>query len=757
MLNYILKAAAHRKGVGSVPLLLAILFFFAGCSSQNSNKLSVSSSGITVSVNPKKGIYHIHANQLDWNFSGKVGGSLSNVRTSAGSDSIGSYKAVRFSWKADNAYEGSIRRYNDKPVVLFSLTTPQKAGHIKAQFPAFTTFPASMHHYSFGNTAFAPPEFKLTQTSTPWLFFNNDDKAFILSPASDFIVSKMSGGQDTLASGLNPKLQNLPAHFTHKTLLVISGDIHSAWQQWGGAMRALHGRKRPGNESGPILKYYGYWTDNGADYYYNFDKSKGYGGTLRAVKKQYQKEGIPMGYMQLDSWWYEKSIYGPSGKPNAGHKNREMSNQGSWNNYGGMLTYRADKHVFPHGLKQFGHSLGLPLVVHNRWIDPHSPYRKKYNITGFAAVDSSFWNHIAGFIKSAGVAVYEQDWLNVIYNHTPKMASDLSVGNAFTGDMAKAMKSHGLDMQYCMAMPRFFMQGVKYNNLTTIRTSDDRFEPTKWRHFVYVSQLAYAMGIWPWSDVFMSHETGNMILSVLSAGAVGTGDKLGNEDKANILKAARTDGVLVKPDAALLPMDSDYIHDANQANKPMLAFTYTKQNNVRTNYVVAFAPQQMGRKSYSFTPSDADLGMKGTVVVYNPLSGGLKKMNADSTFTGNLANGTDTGPMEKTGNTSGKQYKFSYYIVAPVTPIGVGFLGDAGKIAATGRQRISTLSSTKSQLTIRVQVAAGASPVRLHGYYNKPIKADQGSLKLQPGKHTFTLTVTPPANAQQAVIHIRNK
>jgi hypothetical protein len=63
-----------------------------------------------------------------------------------------------------------------------------------------------MHHYSFKNDVFSPPEFnKLTQTSTPWLFFNNQDEAYVLSPASDFIVSKMSGdGQHMIASGLNP-------------------------------------------------------------------------------------------------------------------------------------------------------------------------------------------------------------------------------------------------------------------------------------------------------------------------------------------------------------------------------------------------------------------------------------------------------------------------------------------------------------------------------------------------------------------------
>jgi hypothetical protein len=428
--------------------------------------------------------------------------------------------------------------------------------------------------------------------------------------------------------------------------------------------------------------------------------------------------------------------------------------KGSWQNSGGMVTYRPDKALFPHGLKMFHKKLRLPLMVHNRWIDPRSPYYKKYKITGYAAIGSEFWNHIAGYIKSVGVVDYEQDWLNVIYDHTPKMASVLSVGNAFTDNMAGAMKNKGLDMQYCMAMPRFFMQGVKYNNLTTIRTSVDRFEPAKWRHFLYTSQLAYAMGIWPWSDVFMSRETGNMIVSTLSGGAVGTGDKLGEEDKTNILKAARTDGVLVKPDEALLPMDSDYINEANHVHRPMLAYTYTKQNNIRTNYVFVFAPKGSTPNQYSFTPSGADLGMKGEVVVYNPLSGTVKKMNADSTFTGSLSDdGTITKRMKKTGDTRGGKYRYTYYIIAPVMPIGIAFLGDEGKIAATGRQRISTLKANSKQLTVQVEFAKGEKMVQLHGYYEKPFTVDGGKLKLQPEHHTFTLTVQNPEHSSHVTIH----
>src|SRR5690606_5709030 len=138
----------------------------------------------------------------------------------------------------------------------------------------------------------------LEETATPWMLFNDQATACILSPASDFIVSLMTHADSSrLRSGLNPEVTQLPAGFSHTTLLVMEQGIGKTWDAWGRTLRALYNRKRPANDSDPILKYFGYWTDNGADYYYNYDSTKGYAGTLLAVKDHYRQKGIPLGYM----------------------------------------------------------------------------------------------------------------------------------------------------------------------------------------------------------------------------------------------------------------------------------------------------------------------------------------------------------------------------------------------------------------------------------------------------------------------------
>ena len=683
--------------------------------------------GITVSINPANGNYTIRDTRKNWDFEGSTGHQLSDIKHSNGSDDSGPYHAVSFRWKADHLYRGTIQWYDKTPVIIFSLTSPQKAEHIAANFPSFNQFPQLAYHYSFADDVFSPHQFKLNETSTPWMFFNADDNAFIISPASDFIVSKMTGnGQNEITSGLNPELQNLPAGFTHKTILVMDEGIHNAWTVWGNALMKMYHKIRPANDADKVLKYFGYWTDNGADYYYNYDTTLGYSKTLLKVRQRYQEENIPLGYMQLDSWWYEKSIDDPDGRPDADHKNPNLP-YGEWNRYGGLLSYTADKFLFPNGLAAFHEKLGLPLVTHNRWVDPKSPYRKKYKISGYAATDPGYWKEIIGYIHHAGVICYEQDWLNYIYNKSPEMASDLSVGNAFTDGMANACKADGLDMQYCMAMPRFFMQGVKYNNLTTIRTSDDRFEPRKWSNFVYTTQLGFALGIWPWCDVFKSHETGNMVLSVLSAGAVGTGDAIGKEDKHNIMMSCRADGILIKPDVAIVPMDISYITNAQNIDKPTLAFTYTKHNNITTNYVFAFSEKGQQNEDVDFKPSQ--LNMKGEVVIYNSLSGEIKKQQADETFNSKL--GAD---------------HYAYFMIVPVMPCGIAFLGEENKIVGTGKKRIAEMKASGKTLQVEVLFAKGEDELQLHGYYTHSVKSDKGKLILNEADHTFSLTLPASKN-----------
>lgn len=694
-----------------------------------------SRSGLEVRFDEVNGRYEIRFHPLGWTFGGEIGNRVTAARVSHGEDQVGVFQEIRFRWNQGGPLAGSIRAYDTQPVLLFSLACEEAANALPVLLPRFTTFPRNLHQFSYRNTTFAPPVFGLQATGTPWLLFDDRAGAVVISPADHFLLTRMIGdGDAVIASGLNEGATGLRAHFTCRTLMTFGFGINATWDQWGRVLTDLQGETRPPNDADVGLRYLGYWTDNGAVYYYNYDPALGYAGTLEALVRRYRERGIPIRYLQLDSWWYSKSFTDPDGK--VGKTKNSKLPEGEWNRYGGMMKYEAHPAVLPDGLAGFHKSVGLPLVTHNRWIDPASPYHERYRISGFAAVDPRFWDDIMSYLASGGVACYEQDWLDRIYEHSPELATNPVLSDAFTDNMAQAAKAKGLSLQFCMPLPRHFLQGSRYSNLTSIRTSDDRFQRGRWDAFLYTSRLAAALGIWPWADVFMSRETDNLLMALLSAGVVGTGDAIGDEDKDNLLRAARADGVLVKPDVPLLPADEIYLAEANGLKPPMIAWTYTEHGSRRTVYVFSYnrqdAPAEVG-----FVPSS--FGLSGDLYVYDPRAHAARRVAAGERV---------TFALDKSAT--------AFYVLAPVGRSGLAFLGDEGKFVSTGRKRISAIKETPGGLTATITFASGEKTVRLFGYAPRApqVKAVAGTVSdsaydAASGRFEFTVAPAPTVTKEE--------
>ncbi|HUA39069.1 MAG TPA: hypothetical protein VMA35_11810 [Candidatus Sulfopaludibacter sp.] len=696
-----------------------------------------SASGLSLRLNASDGSYQLSARQPAWELGGSINQPFQDVATGQGRDAIGHYRQLSFEWEdGQTPMRGQIRIYEEKPLALFSQTCGAATELPPRAFPDFQVLPGKLHVFSYGHHEFAPPRFAATEISTPWLFFDDSANALVISPASHFMVASMVGdGRTEAGSGFNPALRNLPAGFTQQTLVAFGQGINRTWDLWGGALLALHHAQRPSDDADTVLKYLGYWTDNGATYYYNYDTNLGYVGTLQSLVERYRQEQIPIHYLQLDSWWYEKSTTGPDGQPGREKKSDKLPG-GEWNCYGGLLKYKADTNLFPNGLDAFQESIGLPLVTHNRWIDPASPYHQQYKISGIAAVDPKWWDHIADYLKVSGIITYEQDWLDRIYTYSPAFSSNVETGEAFLNNMARACQEQGITMQYCMPYPCYFLQGSRYDNLTTIRTSGDRFNMDHWDNFLYTSRLAASLGIWPWADVYMSGETNNVLLSTLSAGPVGIGDAIGAVNKANLLHAVRTDGVIVKPDAPIVPLDQSYIADAKKKPAPLTAGTYTDRGGVKTGYIFAYNRPDTPADTVRFSPGE--LGLRGPVYVYDYFSGTGKLLHDGADFTAPLGGDASV-----------------FYMVAPVGQSGIAFLGDKNKFVGTGRQRIVSLDDEPGRLTIGVVLAQNEKSVVLHGYAAAEpkvtvISGSDDTVQYDPASHYFTVEVKPDGDATGA-------
>ena len=628
----------------AVPLLL-----LAPNSILNAETVHETAIGITMTVD-ENGHYSIQSADPNWVFSGALPTAATNLTVSDGHDGIGDYHEIAF--KFGNAREGSIRTYPGRPVVLFTdrhLETSANDGG----FPKLSISPVAPWHLSFLGK-WSTYHFDLSGAEGPWVYFDDAGHSFILSPASDFMVAHLSRkAGDEIESRISPRIATIPAGLEHRTLLVVANGINHAFDAWGNALTDLSHKKRPANDADPSLKSLGYWTDNGAGYYYDYEEPLGYAGTLLTVKDEFAKAGVSLGYMQLDSWWYPKGALG------------------NWNHYypydpQGITRYEAHPDLFPNGLAAFQKDLALPLITHARWIDPKSPYRQKYRMSNNVIIDPAYWTTVGKYLQDAGVFGYEQDWLD----EQATAAYAIDDQNAFMDNMALLGNQFGLSMQYCMGTPRHFLQSSLYDKLTTVRVSEDNFTRDKWDQFFYSSRLASALGVYPFTDVFRSGEKIHLLLATLSAGIVGVGDRIGEINGTNLLYAVRPDGVIVKPDVPAVPTDESIVNDAHDAGEPLVVSTFTDHGPMRVLYV--FAHPRTKDRTATFTP--ANLGLTGDAYLYDWLNDRGRRINDGESVT-QIIHGDP-----------------SYVIVVPEGRSGIAFLGDLGKFVPLGKKRVTELS-----------------------------------------------------------------
>ena len=654
------------------------------------------------------GAYSIRNQATHWELKGTLPGKVSSLRVTTGSNGLGAYREIDAVWNKGGR-TAAIRLYREHSAVLF-LDEHKGSDANTAPFPDFEALPQGLMRLGYAVDNFATFEFGKLGAQGPWLLFDHNRNTMALSPADSFLVADLEqapGGHVT--SGIDSQVTTLPTGFTHKTLLVFGRGINDTFAAWGGDLQKLNGKQPVANDADVVLNKFGYWTDNGAAYYYKFDPKLGYEGTLLAVRDQFQKLGLPIAYLQLDSWWYPKE------------KGNTLVN-GTGDN--GAIVYRADPAIFPKGLDAFHRSLGLPMVTHARWISQSSPYRKQYRMSKNVIIDPRYWNSTAEYLKKAGVAVYEQDWLN----GNARPAIDIEQSHAFLADMSNAMAKEKIGIQYCMPLPGYFLASTQFSNLHTIRTSDDRFQRSRYDFFLYGSALAHAVGLWPWTDVFMSDELPNLVISTLSAGPVGTGDALGAIDGANLRRVMRVDSVILKPDTPLMPIDATYLADAGDAPKPlaapMVAAARTSFGSATEEYVLSYP---RSGDTTGTTVSLSDLGMHSPVYAWDWVAQKGELIPAGQSLPMHYRNG------------------WAYDVLVPVNQAGIALLGDTSKIVPMARKRFRSVSS-HGTIEATIVFSSGENSVTLTGYATRAprVSAATGKvsgLHFDTGTHLFSFAV----------------
>lgn len=242
-------------------------------------------------------------------------------------------------------------------------------------------------------------------------------RSVVMSPLDNFMAATIAspephlfgnGGGNISAAGLFASVTEIPAGYTHPTVLVgAHGGPTPALLAWGDILLANTGKTRTNYANHPTdlsLTHIGYWTgairstsmawadlpvsnspcadaDNGAWYHYLCSECCGGGGaqnacpcpqecdpgktmedTMLQVKGDLTSRNIPIKYFMFDSWWYPKA-----GDPGANSSKPWPIRDGN-----GMLTWTPEPQVFQDGLSYW---LGMPTFLHARYLAPETPYR----------------------------------------------------------------------------------------------------------------------------------------------------------------------------------------------------------------------------------------------------------------------------------------------------------------------------------------------------------------------------------------------
>ncbi|XP_048777941.2 uncharacterized protein LOC125681766 isoform X2 [Ostrea edulis] len=572
---------------------------------------------------------------------------------------LGAYTYTKFTYivpAQGNIVEAWIKDYSPKPFVTFELlyvdgmngtrstdcppvTYPPTGTFLRcfnqtsAGFPSFQVQAASKtlgylnlggkmvgdYNKQLGIFGANTPKMTDGMAGGPLAVFDTDGNTILISPYDNFMVTSMwhdkaPGG--TINWGIMGGVDSIPKTYYVKTVAVAASGINKAFQEYGSLLKLLYKtetERQRFQAKDVSLNFLGYWTDNGAYYYYHSESTanglnKTLQDTLIDVQKYSESVGLTYGYIQIDSWWYYKGLH------NA------------------VKTWEARPDVFPDGIGFVNRKTGLPIVAHNRYWGPDVTYAKE-NDGNFTFVmepflslpdDQSFWPALFKNSKKWGLAVYEQDWLNIQTLGLAALQTDLFLGERWMTEMGGAAQEQNITMQLCMSLPRHALQSVHLPAITQARVSEDyHLDPEQWRIGIS-SILTSAIGLTPYKDTFWStrRQNGNplypavtepypvleVLVSTLSAGPVGPGDKINSSDVYFIMKCCDGNGRLLKPSLPATAIDRQIIKAAIPSADGPVGEVWTSYTTIISERPRDFGILMAANLSFPYTVKFSDTG-----------------------------------------------------------------------------------------------------------------------------------------------------
>jgi hypothetical protein len=271
-----------------------------------------------------------------------------------------------------------------------------------------------------------------------------------------------------------------------------------------------------------------------------------------------------------------------------------------------------------------------------------------------------------------------------------------------------------------MATPADFFQTVTLGRVVSIRTSGDyRYlagNAGHWVRFLYTNALARALGLLPFKDVFLTardadgldgdpHAEAEAMLSALSAGPVGIGDRIGRTDAEIVRRTCRADGLLVKPDLPIAALERCFRADAWFEPILLMGETISEHPAGRFVYLAAMNAWR-GAEPLAERVAFRELGdVRPTApfVVYHWRSGRFERGDPEGALAFELA------PSD-----------WDLRVLCPWLPAGIAVFGDTRLYATAGDRRLQGLRATESGFEVDVLGARGEK-ICIEGCSERPL------------------------------------
>lgn len=558
-----------------------------------------------------------------------------------------------------------------------------------------------------------------------------DGRTLLLAPLDSFHEQLVGLNGGTVRCGWHGDLDEVPAGFTSELAVVAGPDLRSCLDTWGSMLRTRAGTVRPGRWPDALGSKPSYWTDNGAAYWYRTEPGHDPDGSIVAAVDDLVERGVPLGSVQLDSWWYPHAELRPFDTdewivpPTA------------------MIAWEPRPDVLPDGVPALRERLGgRPLAAHIRHLSSASTIAAELpvHVDGPYAVPatSEAYERWLDQCTAWGVETFEHDWLVEVFFGVRPLRAVAGRARAWQEGIDRAARERGITLQWCMGTPADMAQTVTLTQVTSVRTSGDHgyiATPGQlWAWFCTTNALARALGLMPFKDVFRAdpdvagdHGEPEALLSALSTGPVGLGDRVGRFDPSLAMRTCRADGTLIKPHVPVAATSRSMLVSAGSRSVLMVAECWNDHPAGRWAYVTTMRCSP-GEAPTSGRVALAELGASaptGEVFVWDWRRGTGVRM-----------------PAEGSWDTTLSAEEWTFHVVAPVLDGGIAVIGDVSKFVTAGDARLEVDAGPGR---VRLTVKGAGELVSITGWSEQPwCRTDGHPVDHDSGTGVWSTSVAVP-------------